>query len=151
MHFRPNRFDSNRLNGSCKNNFLKPNYFWKGNVLFFVQILVFHVSATQCMENAVVWFFFRGGRGVWIYALAGFLTKNYFWFWQKKIKYSTLVKNWWGPCAKTRLHWRKNTFREKTCKSWHRVYSVMQSDGNSFCGYVVLDIFNMVYSDEDSI
>ena len=30
-------------------------------------------------------------------------------------------------------------------------YSVMQSDRNSFCGDVILDIFNMVYSDEDSI
>ena len=29
--------------------------------------------------------------------------------------------------------------------------SVMQSDGNSFCGDVVLDSFNMVYSGEDSI
>ena len=28
---------------------------------------------------------------------------------------------------------------------------VMQSDGNSFCEDVVLDSFNMVYSDEDSI
>ena len=27
-------------------------------------------------------------------------------------------------------------------------YSVMQSDGNSFCGEVVLVSFNMVYSDE---
>ena len=27
----------------------------------------------------------------------------------------------------------------------------MQSDGNSFYGDVVLDSFNMVYSDEDSI
>ena len=27
----------------------------------------------------------------------------------------------------------------------------MQSDGNSFCGDVVLDSFNMVNSDEDSI
>ena len=27
----------------------------------------------------------------------------------------------------------------------------MQSDGNSFFGDVVLDRFNMVYSDEDSI
>ena len=31
------------------------------------------------------------------------------------------------------------------------MYSVMQSDGNSFCGDVVLNSFNMVYSDEDSI
>ena len=30
-------------------------------------------------------------------------------------------------------------------------YSVMQSDGNSFGGDVVLDSFNMVYSNEDSI
>ena len=30
-------------------------------------------------------------------------------------------------------------------------YSVMQSDGKSFCGDVVLDSFNMVYSNEDSI
>ena len=28
---------------------------------------------------------------------------------------------------------------------------MMQSDGNSFYGDVVLDSFNMVYSDEDSI
>ena len=28
-------------------------------------------------------------------------------------------------------------------------YSVIYSDGNSFCGDVVLDSFNMVYSDED--
>ena len=27
----------------------------------------------------------------------------------------------------------------------------MQSDGNSFCGDVVLGIFNMLYRDEDSI
>ena len=27
----------------------------------------------------------------------------------------------------------------------------MQSDGNSLCGDVVLDSFNMVYRDEDSI
>ena len=33
----------------------------------------------------------------------------------------------------------------------HKKYSVMQSDGNSFCGDVVLDSFNMKYSDEDSI
>ena len=32
-----------------------------------------------------------------------------------------------------------------------RMYSVMQSDGNSFCGDVALDSFNMVYSHEDSI
>ena len=31
------------------------------------------------------------------------------------------------------------------------MYSVMQSDGNSFCGDVVLDSYNMVYSDEDII
>ena len=30
-------------------------------------------------------------------------------------------------------------------------YSEMQSDGNKFCGEVVLDSFNMVYSHEDSI
>ena len=30
-------------------------------------------------------------------------------------------------------------------------YSVLQSDGNSFCGDVVLDSFKMEYSDEDSI
>ena len=30
-------------------------------------------------------------------------------------------------------------------------YSVMQSDGSSFCEDVVLDNFNMEYSDEDSI
>ena len=32
-----------------------------------------------------------------------------------------------------------------------RRYSVMQSDGNSFCGDVVLDGFNMTYRDEGSI
>ena len=31
------------------------------------------------------------------------------------------------------------------------MYSVMQSDGNSFCGDVVLDSFNMLNMDEDSI
>ena len=31
------------------------------------------------------------------------------------------------------------------------MYIVMQSDGNSFCGDVVLDRFNVVYSDEDSM
>ena len=31
------------------------------------------------------------------------------------------------------------------------LYSVMQSDGNSFCGDVVSDSFNMEYGDEDSI
>ena len=30
-------------------------------------------------------------------------------------------------------------------------YSVMQSDGNSFCGDVVLGSFNISYRDEDSI
>ena len=30
-------------------------------------------------------------------------------------------------------------------------YSVMQSDGNSLCGGVVLESFNGVYGDEDSI
>ena len=30
-------------------------------------------------------------------------------------------------------------------------YSVMQSDGNSFCGDVVMDSFNTSYRDEDSI
>ena len=37
--------------------------------------------------------------------------------------------------------------------AWHvlLVYSVMQSAGNNFWGYVVLDSFKMVYSDEDSI
>ena len=38
--------------------------------------------------------------------------------------------------------------RESMLKSG---YSVMQSDGNSLCGDVVLESFNMVYSDEDSI
>ena len=32
-----------------------------------------------------------------------------------------------------------------------RSYSVMQSDGNSFSGDVVLNNYNMVYSDEDNI
>ena len=32
-----------------------------------------------------------------------------------------------------------------------KYFSVVQSDGNSFSGDVVLDSFNMVYSDEDSI
>ena len=32
-----------------------------------------------------------------------------------------------------------------------RLYSVMQSDGNSFCGNVVLDSFNKAYRNEDSI
>ena len=31
------------------------------------------------------------------------------------------------------------------------LYNVMQSDGNSFYGDVVLDSFNMVNSDENSI
>ena len=30
-------------------------------------------------------------------------------------------------------------------------YSVMQSDGNSFCGDVVLDSFNMEFRDEERI
>ena len=30
-------------------------------------------------------------------------------------------------------------------------YSVMQSCGNSYCGYVVLDSFNMVNTDEDIV
>ena len=30
-------------------------------------------------------------------------------------------------------------------------YTVLQSDGHSFCVYVVLDSFNMSYRDEDSI
>ena len=33
----------------------------------------------------------------------------------------------------------------------YTIYSVMHSDGNSFCGDVVLGSFNMVYNDEDSI
>ena len=46
------------------------------------------------------------------------------------------------------LHNLKKYFiRNKTQNS----YSVMQSDGNSFCGDVVLDRFYIVYSDEDSI
>ena len=32
-----------------------------------------------------------------------------------------------------------------------RIYSVVQSDGNSFCGDVVLDSFNMAYRDKNSI
>ena len=32
-----------------------------------------------------------------------------------------------------------------------QIYSVMQSDGNSFCGDVVLGSFNVSYRDEDSI
>ena len=32
-----------------------------------------------------------------------------------------------------------------------KLNSVMQLDGNSFRGYVVLDSFNMVYSEENSI
>ena len=31
------------------------------------------------------------------------------------------------------------------------IYSVMQSDGNNFCGDVVLGSLNMSYIDEDSI
>ena len=30
-------------------------------------------------------------------------------------------------------------------------YSMMQSDGNSFLGGIILDSFNMVHSDENSI
>ena len=30
-------------------------------------------------------------------------------------------------------------------------YSLVQLDGNSFCGDVVLDIFNMAYGDKDII
>ena len=30
-------------------------------------------------------------------------------------------------------------------------YNVMQSDGNRFCGDVVLDSFNMAYGHEDSV
>ena len=33
----------------------------------------------------------------------------------------------------------------------NHIYTVMQSDGNTYCGDVVLDSFYMVYSDEDSI
>ena len=32
---------------------------------------------------------------------------------------------------------------------WKILYSVMQSDGNSFCGDVLLNSLNMVYSDKD--
>ena len=32
-----------------------------------------------------------------------------------------------------------------------RLYSVMQSDGNRFCGDVVLDSFDMAYGHKDSI
>ena len=35
-------------------------------------------------------------------------------------------------------------------KAGNGLYSVMQSDGNSFCGDVVLDRFNMVYIYKDS-
>ena len=31
------------------------------------------------------------------------------------------------------------------------VYSVMHSDGSSFCGDVVLDSYNIAYRDKDSI
>ena len=34
---------------------------------------------------------------------------------------------------------------------WIDIYSVMQSDGNGFCGDVVLNIFNKASRDEDSI
>ena len=33
----------------------------------------------------------------------------------------------------------------------NNIYSVMQSNGNKFCGDVGLDIFNMAYRHEDSI
>ena len=33
----------------------------------------------------------------------------------------------------------------------HDKYSLMQSDGNSFCGDVVLDSFNKAYRDKDTI
>ena len=39
----------------------------------------------------------------------------------------------------------------RTLASIFTRYSVMQYDGNSFCGDVVLDSFNMAYSDKDSI
>ena len=51
-----------------------------------------------------------------------------------------------GPCT--------NTEQQLSLLSrllWFVVYSVMQSDGNSFCGDVVWDGFNMSYRDEDSI
>ena len=48
---------------------------------------------------------------------------------------------------------RKKTIRQKIYI--HRikrlVYSVMQSDGNSFCGYIVLDSYNKASRDEDNI
>ena len=34
---------------------------------------------------------------------------------------------------------------------WNTLYSVMQFDGNSFCGDVVLDSFNKSSRDEDII
>ena len=43
-----------------------------------------------------------------------------------------------------RLIGRENLVDELT-------YSVMQSDGNNFCGDLVSDGFNMSYRDEDSI
>ena len=34
---------------------------------------------------------------------------------------------------------------------YHLIYSVMQSDWNSFCGDVISDIFNRAYMDEDIV
>ena len=54
-----------------------------------------------------------------------------------------------------------NVFGRLTCKIYtefakrklknNQLYSVMQSYENSFCGGVVLDSYNVAYSDEDSI
>ena len=50
----------------------------------------------------------------------------------------------WNPLKIIEKEKKKNFLSTVQC-------SVMQSDGNSFCGIVVLDSFNMVYSDGDSI
>ena len=48
-------------------------------------------------------------------------------------------------------HKRLHATAATVCSVLWFMYSVMQSDGNSFCGDVVLDSFNIEHSDEDSI
>ena len=45
----------------------------------------------------------------------------------------------------------ENLFHLREEGNERTMYSVMQSDGNSLCGYVVLDSLNISYRNEDSI
>ena len=54
-------------------------------------------------------------------------------------------------CMMDSYCWCSTRFSSSHSFTVSSIYSVMQSDGNSFCGDVVLDSFNMMYRDEDNI